>query len=92
MEDDAPRETIISRIRELPLGETITFSDPVPPTLTLAEAVDNATEIKSKGYYRFHKTVARAAQETHQDYSLATQLVWNDRLGLFLITTITRDA
>lgn len=90
MGKDAPRDTYAQRIRDLGPGETLTFSDPVAPDTTLAEAVDGSAEIKRRGYWRFNKTVRRLHDQTGHGFRLATQLVWDDRLGLALITTITR--
>lgn len=85
-----PKDTYTRRIRDLDLGETLALSEPIPQDQTIAEVVAQTATMKRRGYWRFNKTVRRLHEQTGNDYRLATQLVWDDRLGLSLLTTITR--
>lgn len=84
------KEITAESIRKLETGQTLSLVDYLDTSLTIEYVIEHAAKLKERAYRRFHKTVSRAKQDTGAKLQLATQIIWNDRYGMAVLTTITR--
>lgn len=89
MMPELKKEITAESVRNLEPGETLSLVEYLDTGLTIADVMRDARGMKEAARVRFKKTVTRAAEATGQRYALGTQLVWNDRYGMSLLTTIT---
>lgn len=89
MMPEPTKEITAESVRNLEPGHTLSLVEYLDTEMRIADIKRDARTLKDRAHRRFNKTVARAAESTGKEYSLATQLVWNDRYGMSLLTTIT---